>query len=414
MCEDGSPFSWIGDTAWWIAWKLDAADIAYYLDDRVQRGFTLIQVDLGWRQNQYLGGNTDTPNEGYWQKIDQIVKEATARGLYIAFAVMWGCDYPKAFGGDTDKAYRLGKWLGSRYLGHKNILWIVSGEYEQIAPGQPITSQTLAVFNSLAAGLRDQHKGAQLMTIHPAGLTSSKHFHREPWLDFNMLQSGHIDDSEALGVPQIHSIVADDYNLKPVKPVVEGEPAYENTPDGIWILNHKNGRRMGPDVVRRKMYWGMLAGALGVTYGHNDVFGFHEPGDPDVSGNISHWKDVLAAEAADDMRHLRALFDRYPIVDRIPDQSILASAPKSGQDHARAVRAANGSYALVYIPTGGAVTVNMERIAGRGVTASWFSPRDGSSMLIGSMPNSGTWTFDAPGDVASGNDWVLVLRAVTD
>jgi Protein of unknown function (DUF4038)/Putative collagen-binding domain of a collagenase len=409
--EDGSPFPWFGDTAWRLTSKPSAADVAYYLDDRVRRGFTLIQVDLGWGEKQYVNGNTDTPNEPYWRGVDQVLNEATARGLYIVFAVMWGWDYPNAFNGDSSKAYRLGSWLGKRYLGRKNILWIVSGEYEHIGKYQPLTPKELAVLNSLAAGLRSEHRGSQLMTIHPAGMTSSEHFHKESWLDFNMLQSGHVDDTEALGLPQNHTVVTNDYNRKPIKPVVEGEPVYEDTPDGIWILNHKNGARMKADVVRRKLYWAMFAGALGVTYGHNDIFAFHEPGDPDISGNTSYWKSVLGAEAAGQVRHLRALMEHYSIVDRVPDQSILLSAPRSGLHHVQALRAGNRSYALVYIPTGHAVTVDMGRINGRSTNAWWFSPRDGSSTYIGSFPNNGSRTFDAPGNVASGNDWVLVLRA---
>ena len=380
--EDGSPFPWFGDTAWRLTSKPNAADIAYYLDDRVRRGFTLIQVDLGWGEKQYVNENTDTPNESYWQGVDQVVNEATARGLYIVFAVMWGWDYPKAFNGDTSKAYRLGSWLGKRYLERKNILWIVSGEYEHIGNGQPITSKELAVLNSLAAGLRNQHRGSQLMTIHPAGMTASEHFHRQPWLDFNMLQSGHVDDSEALGLPQNHAVVTNDYNRRPVKPVVEGEPVYEDTPDGIWLLNHKNGRRMGADVVRRKMYWAMFAGAFGVTYGHNDIHLFYTPGEPDLTGNVSYWKDVLAAEGASQIRHLRALMEHYSIADRVPDQSILLSAPRSGLHHAQAVRGTDRSYALVYIPTGHAVTMNMGKISGPTANAWWFSPRDGSSAYI--------------------------------
>jgi hypothetical protein len=409
--EDGSPFPWFGDTAWRLTSKPSAADVTFYLDDRVRRGFTLIQVDLGWGDKQYVNENTDTPNEPYWQGVDRVLDEATARGLYVVFAVMWGWDYPKAFDGDTSKAYRLGSWLGRRYLGRKNVLWIVSGEYEHIGKDQPLTSKELAVLNAVAAGLRSQHRGSQLMTIHPAGMTSSERFHQESWLDFNMLQSGHIDDSEALGLPQNHTVVTNDYSRKPVKPVVEGEPVYEDTPDGIWVLNHKNGRRMGADVVRRKMYWAMFAGAFGVTYGHNDIHLFYKPGEPDLTGNVSYWKDVLAAEGANQVRHLRALMEHYPITDRIPDQSILLSAPGSGLHHARAVRAVQRGYALVYIPTGGAVTVDMEKIRGRTVNAWWFSPRDGSSTYIGSFPNAQSHTFDAPGNVASGNDWVLVLRA---
>ena len=66
---------------------------------------------------------------------------------------------------------------------------------------------------------------------------------------------------------------------------------------------------------------------------------------------------------------------------------------------------------MVYIPTGGAVTIEMSKISGARVRASWFDPRTGTYKAIGGYPNSGTQVFDAPGTTAIGNDWVLTLDA---
>ena len=38
-----------------------------------------------------------------------------------------------AFGNDTNKAYRLGSWLGNRYGSRSHVLWIVAGEYDSIS-----------------------------------------------------------------------------------------------------------------------------------------------------------------------------------------------------------------------------------------------------------------------------------------
>lgn len=44
----------------------------------------------------------------------------------------------------------------------------------------------------MAEGLRHGDDEEHLITYHPMGGMSSSHFfHEEPWLDFNMLQSGH-------------------------------------------------------------------------------------------------------------------------------------------------------------------------------------------------------------------------------
>lgn len=109
------------------------------------------------------------------------------------------------------------------------------------------------------------------------------------------------------------------------------------------------------------------------------------------------------------MRHLRSLMESRSFLNRIPDQSVIASAAGSGKVHIRAIRASDGSYAMVYIPTGGAVTIEMNRISGARVKASWFDPRTGAYTAIGDYPNNGTQVFDSPGAAAIGNDWVLVL-----
>jgi hypothetical protein len=111
------------------------------------------------------------------------------------------------------------------------------------------------------------------------------------------------------------------------------------------------------------------------------------------------------------MRHLRSLLESRPITGRIPDQTMLAFNPIPGAnlDRIQATRAADGSYGWVYIPNGGVTSVNMTKLAGPNVNASWYSPRDGAYRPIGQYLNTGFRNFDAPGATANGNDWVLVL-----
>jgi hypothetical protein len=100
------------------------------------------------------------------------------------------------------------------------------------------------------------------------------------------------------------------------------------------------------------------------------------------------------------------------MLSRVPDQSIIASDPGRGIHHVQATRASDGAYAWIYLPTGGSVVADLERLAGPG-TVSWFDPRTGQSTRIGEFVNRGTRKFDAPGEVTSGNDWVLVLDVDT-
>ena len=55
--DDGTPFFYLGDTAWELFHRLDREEAQYYLSNRAAKGFTVIQaVALA-----ELGG-TDVPN----------------------------------------------------------------------------------------------------------------------------------------------------------------------------------------------------------------------------------------------------------------------------------------------------------------------------------------------------------------
>ena len=70
-----------------------------------------------------------------------------------------------------------------------------------------------------------------IKTYHPSGKhSSSEWLHEEEWLDFNMMQSGH---GSGRSTPT-WEMIAHDYALKPTKPVLDGEPNYEDHPVDPW------------------------------------------------------------------------------------------------------------------------------------------------------------------------------------
>lgn len=53
--------------------------------------------------------------------------------------------------------------------------------------------------------------------------------------------------------------------------------------------------------------------------------------------------------------------------------------------------------------------INTGKIEGKKISAQWFNPRNDSYTKIGSFKNNGILTFDPPGEIQDGNNWVLVL-----
>jgi len=254
-----------------------------------------------------------------------------------------------------------------------------------------------------------------LIGFHPRGrFSSSAWFHHEPWLDFNMFQSGHKSyaqdtvSSETLHYGENNwRYVNDDYKLIPIKPTLDGEPSYEGIPYGLH--DGKEPYWNAADV-RRYAYWSVFAGGCGFTYGHNAVMQFHTMGDTTASffPTIS-WQDALQAEAAGEMQHLKKLMLSSNYFERVPDQSMVI---ENGKRYERILATRGSNYAFFYEYTGQSFKAALGKIAGNYVQAYWFNPKDGIKTSIGKFANKGTKLFDPPGDKQNGNDWVLILKSI--
>ena len=67
-----------------------------------------------------------------------------------------------------------------------------------------------------------------------------------------------------------------DYYADTPKPVVNGEPAYEEI--GIWF-NPANPRHDDYEI-RKQAYWSVFAGAFGHTYGNNNIWQMNREDEP--------------------------------------------------------------------------------------------------------------------------------------
>jgi len=112
---------------------------------------------------------------------------------------------------------------------------------------------------------------------------------------------------------------------------------------------------------------------------------------------------------------LKKLMESRPMIELIPDQSLIASGQGDCSGYTCAIR--GKSFAFIYIPTGNKTTIKMGIISGQKVKASWFNPRNGEQTFIGEFENTGERSFDVPGmsielawlKSGRGCDWVLLL-----
>ncbi len=412
LLREGKPFFWLGDTGW-LLMRLSPDDVEYYLDDRSAKHFTVIQmmaIRTDHRQDEPTQGdlvanyagktpftNLDpvTLNEAYWRHVDFILDAAEKRGLTVVMATLWGRDADSLFPDPLKNNERYGKLLGTRYRERDNLIWLVTGEYEKIRDDwrrdSPITDEQRALLRAIAHGLEAGHGGRHLMTIHSI-FTSSRDFHNDSWLDFNMQQTwGHANAD----VTRIES----DYAKSPVKPVLNGEPGYENRSEAPTSSAWK---------CRYEGYWSVFSGAFGFTYGADRVWQFH-----------LEWRDALQYEGAGDMQHLRFLMALRP-PERVPDPSLIVAGRgdlREGPTCCAATRAADGSYALIYSTMGQPFTVDLSALSGSRLHGRWYSPRDGRCYDAALRPTNSPFEVDktqirhqfTPPASGLNQDWVLVL-----
>jgi hypothetical protein len=418
---DGSPFFWMGDTAWLLFSRLTRTETLRYLDNRQAKGFNVVQVMvLHTPQMQLAGGARAlvdgdparprvTPGENpedpeaydYWDHVDWVLAEAAKRNISVALVPAWGSLARSGVLNERNAA-DYGRFLARRFRSRPNIVWLVGGDVRG--------NEQFGTWNILGRTLRTEDPN-HLISFHPFGRTqSSTWFQGEAWLDFNMFQSGHqrydqdVDSPKRFGEDNWRYVL-DDYAKAPQKPVLDGEPSYESIPQGL----HDGTQPYWTDAdARRYAYWSVFAGACGHTYGDNAVMQFHGPSAEKPSYFPKRfWYEAIDDPGAGQMHHLADLVLSRPYFDRMHDAEMIVSGGGSRYDRVLAARGRD--YVFVYSYSGKPFEVRLGRVSGDRLLAWWFDPRSGEARPAGSMKNAGTHRFAPPGRPSPGRDWVLVL-----
>lgn len=413
ILKNNKPFVWVGDTAWELFHALDRESATFYLSKRASQGFTVIQAVAlaeldglnspnAYGQKPLIDNDPTRPNEGYFKHVDFIIDKAAELGLTIAFLPTWGDKLsklnwgkgPEIFSPENAKTY--GKWLGNRYKNRENIIWLLGGDRN---PRE--NTNDVQVWQAMAVGIAEACGGNAnaLMSFHPQPNAegASQWFHQDQWFDFNMFQTGHCRNSE------VYNSIKGSYDRLPTKPTIDGEPIYEDHP--VCFNPRELGISNAHDV-RRSIYLTVFAGAFGFTYGCHDVWQMYAPNRESVNGAKIFWHQALDLTAANQVRFLRKLIEARPILERVPDQSLIVENNAVPAERIQATR--GNDYAFVYTTAGNRFTVNLGKISGTELTCSWYNPRNGEVKEAGKTENKGTKVFTPPTS-GYGQDWVLII-----
>ena len=369
--QQDTPVFWLGTTQWQIFREYTLEEARLILDKSKDKGFVFIQTMLmgvgdGTKTNVYghkpwIDNNPLTPNEPYFQNVDAVIQAAREKHL-VLFVMLYHQTCRERL--TVDNARSWAKWLAQRYKAVPNIVWSMTPEAKQ---------EFVPVLHELATGLREGDGGSHLITVEPdPSPYSSSFIHGEGWLDFDSVQTWK-------GVELIYPMVTKDYQLKPVKPVLMAEGAYE--------AGSEYGFDVTPLWTRRQAYYSYLAGGHH-AYGHNDSWRV-----------LPTWKQALDAPGAVQLGILKQVFlDRKEWWNLVPDQTIFASGGNTnGTVLNLAARHQDGKWVMVYLGSQASFSVKLEKVKAASILkAFWIDPRSGNAVSIGSFPSTGAKLFSTP------------------
>lgn len=411
--SDGTPFFWLGDTAWEMFHRLNREEADLYLEDRAKKGFTVIQavalaeLEGESRPNAYYefpltDKNPSKPNEKYFEHVDYIVNKATSLGMFTGILPTWGIFWKTGIENKrriftVENARIYGEFLGKRYR-DKPVVWILGGD------NNPENDEEKAIIEAMANGLRTGDGGSHLITFHPRGPgRSSDYFHNAKWLDFNMYQSSHAAKGFDNGI-----FAELDRKLSPVKPTLDGEPRYENIMEGFYNQGNHPAVKFTSYDARTAAYWSVLAGACGHTYGNNNIWQMWRDGEKNIIGANVPWYEAINHPGSFEMTHLRKLFESHDWQKMQPAQHLIVDGPLTGPGKVRAAISSDGSFLIAYSAKGEPFTLNLDSLSSNHISESWFDPRYGTSFNFHNTNTLSMKTFSPPNS-GEGNDWVLII-----
>ncbi|WP_405153535.1 DUF4038 domain-containing protein [Paenibacillus sp. FSL K6-0108] len=363
--EQGESFFYLADTVWSAFTNATLAEWEEYLDYRKMQGFNVLQInvlrqwdasesDLDLEPFKLLeDGSTDygTFNEAYFDRAEEMLRMAVERGFTPALVLLW-CNYvPDTWATKFQKNSKMPLDAVEPYVTYAvsrfskfDPIYLVSGDTD-------FPSNEAIAYYQTALETVNRLNPSSLTTLHIQGRLRDipEKFMNHEGLDFYMYQSGHNSEFQYMS----HEIAEHFYNQPQMRPVINGEPCYEQ----ISYSRNVYGRYSAGDA--RKAAWQSLlaGGGAGVTYGAHGIWSWHKKGkkfgivEGEGFDSPYDWRAALRFEGAWDYSFMKYLFLQYKLVGVKP-LDIVLNATKE-------IRAAGNEDTLVlYVPVNTKVRLN--------------------------------------------------------
>lgn len=371
--DDGTPFFWMGCTAWNGAMKSSEADWDHYLQHRRDHHYNLIQfVTTQWRGGDanrdgdlaYEGSGRIEINPLFFQKLDKRVDRINEYGLIAAPVLLWALPFGEGrhlspgYHLPVEEAILLARYIVARYQGNQ-VIWILGGDGRYF---DAFEDRWKAIGQGVFSGI--DHAPA---TLHPHGQSYIGDIYTgEAWYSIMGYQSSHGYGQSTVDFINREAVANDWDKLRPM-PHINMEPLYEN------IRQDQT-----PENVRNAIWWSLFATPVaGVTYGANGIWPWVEKdGGPILNHRQApwtvSWKNSLELPVSREMKYLYEFIDQFDWWEFYPDPGLLLEQPGDEQydKYVGALSNRDRSQVLVYIPKKGTVTIRNP--FGFSYEARWF------------------------------------------
>lgn len=417
---------WVGDTVWAGPLNSTTTNWTNYLNDRVTKGFTVIQTSLpvDWMQtdNQQPAYGAQLPfvkepcltptaevttnvnpmpranscwNPSFWQTFENKIFEANDKGFVVMLVGLMEGVVEKNAGGtfcppDLPVSRAFARNIAARFAGSPVIF----------SPGFDRRLDTAACASAGNTATRIADIGAVIAAAVPGSLVTNHwggrsqayqilSYQDQPWLDFQLFQSGQAGYASSplatlsCRARQLAACVwnktcsyscpsiGDGTPVTPVttKPGINGESIYDGGGAASTAndYNALNARRTG--------YFSLFSGAMGYTYGADGLYNWGDPS-PAPPSPSTGWGRRSS-------RHMQYLADvlKTKVVFRslTPDPSLITTV-QPADEHKKLVlaRGAAGTYLAAYLPDNPSISINLASYPALKVNGRWINPRTGA------------------------------------
>ena len=396
--DDGAPFLWMGDTCWTASTSVSQSEWQTYINNRIAKHFTLVQVLCSVNTNYmraydtsgnmpFIGSGITKWNPSFWQGYEQKIEYANQQGI-----VMFIVGSYNPLGADqlpsSSYAQRFGRNLAARLFGN----FVIFSPALDLSAEKAKVSLCDDVGNAI-----NKVTSVHLITQHPgtpwrcAKNTVAETFFGRSYLDFSANQTGHNAGDLNWCYGNAINWNLSLYNRTPNKPVINIEAFYDNVVRGISRCADKDARGLG--------YLSWLSDSLGYTYGEGEI--------AVDSVNFSDWIPAMNDNSAFQMKYMHDFFNSIQWWTLRPAHSLIQNQATENTKKMALAKSNTGGLAVAYLPDNNSIQINMGRFPA-GMTGKWFNPTNNQyTDIAGTIPNSGTYTFNRP----STGDWLLLLNS---